>query len=58
MREFIATNFTPYVGGGAGYYLLDTNRDGRLGVRELNQAPKLLARFDPSALPRTPWVVA
>ena len=20
--------------------------------------PKLLARFDPSALPRTPWVVA
>jgi Ca2+-binding EF-hand superfamily protein len=26
--------------------LLDTNRDGKLGVREINQAPKLLARLD------------
>jgi Ca2+-binding EF-hand superfamily protein len=26
--------------------LLDSNRDGKLGVREINQAPKLLARWD------------
>ena len=34
---------------------------GSLGLAEPDEPvslPKLLARFDPSALPRTPWVVA